>query len=394
MKKIIALAIAVVLIIGLYLAFGQSSKEEPEIAYVTVPVEKGTLKAEITSSGTLKPVVEVLVGSQVSGTIKELYVDFESVVKKDQLIGLIEPDTYEAKAAQARADLEAAKANLVKAEVTAVDETRTLRRKEGLITQGSISQSDYDTAKTKADAAVAQVGVEKARVAQMGAKLQEADLQVKYTRIVAPVNGIVTARNMDVGQTVTASFQTPVLYKIAEDLTRMQVNTNVDEADIGRVQVGQKAVFTVPAFPDHFFPGVVTQIRNDPKIEQNVVTYNVIIDVNNDDLKLRPGMTANVQILLSEVHDALMVPDQTFRFAPPDQLKKDLKPPELKQGERRLWKLAAHNEIQPINVEIGVTGTERVQIISDKLKAGDRVVVEATVKKKGGSKVPAIRFRF
>jgi HlyD family secretion protein len=394
LKKIIALAIVVVVILGLYLAFGRAQKDEPEIRYVTVPVEKGTLKAEITSSGTLKPVVEVLVGSQVSGTIKELYADFESVVKKDELIALIDPDTYQAKAAQARADLESAKANLVKAEVTAADELRTLRRKDSLIAQGSISQSDYDTAKTKADAAVAQVGVEKAKVAQMEAKLQEADLQVKYTRIVAPVNGIVTARSMDVGQTVTASFQTPVLYKIAEDLTRMQVNTNVDEADIGRVQVGQKAVFTVPAFPDHYFPAAVTQIRNDPKVEQNVVTYNVILDVNNDDLKLRPGMTANVQILLSEVHDALMVPDQAFRFTPPEQVKKDIQLPTLKQGERRLWKLAANNQIHPINVAIGVTGTERVQIISDGLKRGDRVVVEAITKKKGGSQMPALRFRF
>jgi len=199
---------------------------------------------------------------------------------------------------------------------------------------------------------------------------------------------------MDVGQTVTASFQTPVLYKIAEDLTRMQVNTNVDEADIGRVQVGQKAVFTVPAFPDHYFPAAVTQIRNDPKVEQNVVTYNVILDVDNDDLKLRPGMTANVQILLSEVHDALMVPDQAFRFSPPEQLKKDFELPALKQGERRVWKLDTPDRVQPINVEIGVTGAERVQILSDKLERGDRVVVEAIAKKKGGSQMPAIRFRF
>jgi HlyD family secretion protein len=393
-KKLLVLVIAVVIILGLYLAFGRSEKEEPNIRYVTVPVEKGTLKAEITSSGTLKPLVEVQVGSQVSGTIKELYADFESVVKKDQLIALIDPDTYEAKAAQARANLQAAKANLAKAEVTAEDEMRTLRRKEALIAQGSISQSEYDTAKTKADAAVAQVGVEKANVAQMEAKLQEADLQVKYTRIIAPVNGIVTARNMDVGQTVTASFQTPVLYKIAEDLTRMQVHTNVDEADIGRVQVGQKAVFTVPAFPDYYFPAEVTQIRNDPKVEQNVVTYNVILDVNNDELKLRPGMTANVQILLSEVHDALIVPDQAFRFSPPLPVRKAFQLPELKPGERRLWKLGAKNQIRPITVAFGVTGSERAQIVSDKLKSGDRVVVEAITKKKGGPQTRAIRFRF
>src|SRR4030042_5533745 len=174
---------------------------------------------------------------------------------------------------------------------------------------------------------------------------------------------------MDGGQTLTASFQTPVLFRIAEDLTLMQVYTSVDEADIGRVKVGQKATFTVPAFPDEFFSASVTQIRNDPQIQQNVVTYNVILDVNNDDLKLRPGMTTTVRILLTEVEDALMVPDQAFRFTPREETKPASDGPQLKSGQRRLWKLEGKNQIRPVNVGIGVVGTERIQIFSDELKA-------------------------
>lgn len=396
MKKVIIVVIIILVAAGLYVALNSNGEEEPAIKYVTVPVEKGTLKAEINSTGTLRPVVEVLVGTQVSGTIKELHADFETRVTKGQLIALIDPDKFEAKVNQARADLESAMASLNKAEVTLVDEMRTLKRKEGLIEGGSISQSDYDTAKTKADAAAAQVGIDKARVAQMEAKLREAALDLKYTRIVAPVNGVVTSRTGDVGQTVTASFQTPVLFKIAEDLKHMQVLTNVDEADVGRVREGQKAEFTVPAFPDQVFNASVTQIRNEPVVEQNVVTYIVVLDVENDELKLRPGMTANVQILLSEVKDAMMVPDQAFRFTPavgePETAAKNL--PELKSGQRRVWKLEPGNKLTGIAVRVGIAGTERVQIFSDKLKEGDKVVVEEIQSKKKTPQMRGLRFRF
>ncbi len=394
LKRAVTIIIVLIAFVALYFLCGSVAKEEPEITYITVPVEKGTLRAEISSSGTLKPLVEVLVGSQVSGTIKKLYADYESVVKKGDLIALIDPDMYAAKAEQARADLEAAKASLAKSEVTLEDEDRTSQRKEGLVGKSSISQQEYDSAKTKADAARAQVVVDKARVAQAEAKLKEADLQLQYCRIEAPVDGVVEARNMDVGQTVTASFQTPVLFKIAEDLTRMQVHTNVDEADVGRVIVGQKATFTVPAFPDNEFMAAVNQIRNDPKIEQNVVTYNVILDVNNSELKLRPGMTANVRIKLDEVKDAMMVPDQALRFNPPESIVGTLALSELKPGERRLWKLESGNTVKPIVARVGISGTERIQIFSDELKVDDRVVVEAISKKKQDQKAPAIRFRF
>jgi HlyD family secretion protein len=392
-KKLIVIFVsAAALLAGLYFAIGRTAADGPEVRYITVPVEKGTLKAEINSTGTVKPRVEVQVGSQVSGTIKKLYADFESVVTEGELIALIDPDTYKAKVNQARANLLSAKANLAKAEVSLLDQNRTLRRKEELVKTHAISQQDLDTAQTNADAARAQVEAAKATVAQMEANLEEAELNLKHTRIIAPVNGVVTARNMDVGQTVTASFQTPVLFRIAEDLKLMQAYTSVDEADIGSVKVGQTARFSVPAFPDEIFNASVTQIRNDPQIQQNVVTYNVILDVNNDELKLRPGMTTSVQIRLNEVHDALMVPDQAFRFSPQGK-NQDLPP--LKSGERRLWKLEGADILKPLNVGIGLVGPERVQIISDELKPGDRVVVDAVSKKqKEVTRAPALRFRF
>jgi HlyD family secretion protein len=377
-KKIVIIVVLVASAVGVYLFLAPAGNENPAPKYVTVPVERGALTAEVNCTGTLKPLVEVLVGSQVSGTIKELHADFETQVKKGELIALIDPAMFGAKVAQAEADVEAAKASLAKSAVTLTDELRNLKRQTQLLARNSISQSEFDTAQTKADAARAQETVDRARVIQAKAKLQEAKLQLDYTRIIAPVNGVVTSRSVDAGQTVAASFQAPVLFKIAEDLTRMQVNANVDEADIGRVTVGQKAVFTVPAFPDLTFAAAVTQIRNEPQIEQNVVTYNVVLDVDNKGLKLRPGMTANVRILLSRLDDVLMLPDQAFRFVP--SLKSSNgrpapEPPALKAGERRVWKLDGNGRITPAIVRAGVTGTEKVQVLSDKLKAGDRVVV-------------------
>ncbi len=397
MKKIVIFSVIAVMLASVLYLFTRDGSDKPEYSFLTTPLERGNLKVEINSTGTVKPVVEVLVGSQVSGYIKDLYADFESRVTKGQLIALIDPDTFKAKVEQARADLLAAKANLAKAEVSFIDEKRTLKRKEGLIGRDSISQSDYDAQKTKTDAAEAQVEVEKARIVQAEARLHEAELQLRYAHIEAPVTGTVTSRNMDVGQTVTAGFQTPVLFKIAEDLTRMQVYTNVDEADIGKIRVGQTAIFTVPAFPEKSFVASVTQIRNEPRIEQNVVTYNVILDVNNDELLLRPGMTTNVQILVTEIADTLMLPDPALMFSPPDAAFPKGKPHFIppKEGYRTVWRLEGKNELKPVNVKVGITSPQRTQILTDELKAGASIVVEAVLKKKKtGPPGGGFRFQF
>jgi HlyD family secretion protein len=336
----------------------------------------------------VKPLVEVLVGSQLSGTVKELYADFESPVKQGQLIALIDPATFKAELDEAQADVVAAKAALNQAQVTLEDERRTLARKESLIANHSISQSDYDAAKTRADRAEAQVLLEQARIEQLEAKRRKAQVQLEYTRIVAPVNGVVTLRNVDVGQTVAASFQAPVLFKIAEDLSRMQVHAGVDEADIGRVEPGKRATFTVPAFPEESFAATVKQVRNEPKVEQNVVTYTVVLDVDNSSLKLRPGMTANVTILLDEVHEALLVPEAALRFKPASSGKKA----SSAKVDPTVWKLENGQQLVPVKVRLGIQGSEKVQILSQEPRPGDRVVVHATSKKLPEKHLQGLRF--
>lgn len=394
-------ALVIILIVAIggaaYVGIRANGPEKPGTRFITVPVERGVLRAEVNCTGTLSPLVVVQVGSQVSGTIKDVYVDFESRVKRGELIALIDPALFQAKVAQAQADVEAARAALEKARVTLEDELRDLKRQEQLLEKGSISQSDFDAAKTQADAARAQVDVEKSRVAQAQARLKEAELQLQYTRILAPVNGVVVSRSIDPGQTVAANFQAPVLFKIAEDLRRMQVDTNVDEADIGRVEVGRKALFSVPAFPERVFEAVVKQIRNEPIIEQNVVTYNVVLGVDNSDLKLRPGMTAHVRILEDEVKDALMVFAQALRFTPPVE-GRAAPPPVEKAGrapnERVVWKLLPNGKVRPTPVRTGVRSSRFVQIFSETLKAGDEVAVGIKTQRSGAPRMRGLRFKF
>jgi len=382
-----------------YSAYVNYRNTPPEVHYVTASVETGTVRSQTTSTGTVKPLIEVLVGSQLSGTIKELYADFESTVQQGQLIALIDPALFRAELEQAQADVLAAKASLDQARVTWEDERRTLARKETLIANHSISQSDYDTAKTRADRAEAQVHLEKARIEQLEAKRRKAQVQLEYTRIVAPVNGVVTSRSVDVGQTVAASFQAPVLFKIAEDLSRMQVHASVDEADIGRVELGKKATFTVPAFPEETFSATVKQVRNEPKIEQNVVTYTVVLDVDNSSLKLKPGMTANVTIFLNEAHDAMLVPEAALRFKPvsprsehgSSPVTSARKAPATK-GDPMVWKLLDGKQMRGVKVRLGIQGTEMIQVFSDELKPGDRVIVQALSKKGQEKHLRGLRF--
>ncbi|AFM28043.1 efflux RND transporter periplasmic adaptor subunit [Desulfomonile tiedjei] len=400
MKRTFLVVALVAVPLALYATHVHYADKPAETKYLTAPVEKGTVRSEINSTGTIKPLVEVLVGSQLSGTIKELYADFESTVKQGQLIALIDPATFKAEVDQAQADLVAARAALNQAQVTHEDERRTLNRKVSLISNQSISQSDYDAAKTRADRAEAQVLLEQARIEQLEAKLRKAQVQLDYTRIVAPVNGVVTSRNVDVGQTVAASLQAPVLFKIAEDLSRMQVHASVDEADIGRIEAGKGAVFTVPAFPDESFFARVKQVRNEPKVEQNVVTYTVVLDVDNSSLKLRPGMTANVTILVNEVRDVLLVPEAALRFKPASSMKerKDHKPasstkkPPSAKVEPTVWKLDNGQQLVPVKVRIGLQGSEKVQVLSEELKVGDRVVVQAASKKAAEKHLKGLRF--
>jgi HlyD family secretion protein len=366
MKKKILLWIIVILIIaGGVFGYGYFFRNKEGLAaYRTARVDRGSISAYVTANGTVNAVITVIVGSQVSGTILKLYADYNTQVKTGQIIAQIDPAILQAQVSQAkaklenarathlnskadvataRANLEAGKANVLKAKVSVEDTKRSRKRALELFQKNLISASDRDTAQTNYDSAVAlqeaaeaqvkaneaqlesaQAKVEAARagVKQSEAELELAQVNLDHCRITAPVNGTVISRNVDVGQTVAASLQAPTLFTIAQDLTQMQVDTNVSEADIGRVAIGQDATFTVDAFPQTTFRGKVTEIRNAPLTIQNVVTYDVVIQVRNPDLKLRPGMTANASILVGHKDGVLKIPNAALRFRP-DFAKKD-----------------------------------------------------------------------
>ena len=316
MKKGIG-KILVLLILAAVLAGGGFyllKNRENGVQFKTVKVSRGEIRATVTATGTVSAVTTVLVGTQVSGTIKQIFVDFNSPVKKGQLLAQIDPALSEAKVAQTRANLKAAEANVEKAEAALQDAERTLERNRTLFARNFIARSDLDTAETHRVSALAQLNLAKAQVEQQSAALKQEETNLNYTRILSPVDGIVISRNVDIGQTVAASFQTPTLFSIAQDLTRMQIDTNVDEADIGKVKVGQSVQFTVDAYPDHTFSGRVSEIRNAPTTIQNVVTYNVIVKVANPELKLKPGMTANVSIVTAVERNVLTIPNAALRF--------------------------------------------------------------------------------
>lgn len=284
--------------------------------YITAEVERRDITSICTATGTINPVTTVLVGTQVSGRISALYADYNSPVKKGQLIAEIDPAAFEAQLGQARANLLAARAALKQAEADRTDSRRNLERMRKLHEELVIGQSELDAAETRHAVAEAQVGVARAQVVQSKAAFDLAETNLQYTKIYCPIDGIVIARRVDIGQTVAAAFQTPTLFVVAEDLTRMRINTSVDEADIGRVRVGQAVRFSVDSYPGDLFEAEVLQIRNDPQVTQNVVTYDVLIDVDNSDLRLKPGMTASVEIIIDSRGQVVCVPDAALRFRP------------------------------------------------------------------------------
>ncbi len=301
MKKALvgAVIVAAVVVTGVLL-LSKDKKSGPK--FRKEKVTKGSVVATVSATGTLSAVTTVKVGSQVSGIISRLHADFNSEVRKGQLLAELDPTPFQATVDQRRADLERAKVELRNAELV-------LARAKKLLEAQLQAQSEYDTAKANRDGAAASV-------AQSSAGLKQAETNLAYTRILSPIDGVVVDRQYDIGQTVAASFQAPVLFTIAQDLTKMQVLTNIDEADIGRVKEGQEATFTVDAFAERTFTGRVSQIRLSPQTVQNVVTYPVLLDVSNPELRLRPGMTANVLVPVDRRDDVLRVPNAALRFKP------------------------------------------------------------------------------
>jgi len=370
----------------------------PTVRFTTTAADQGPVVAKVTASGTLSALVTVQVGSQVSGRIQKLYADFNSHVKQGQLLAKIDPRLFQADVEKAQANDVAAEGNLTKAQAQAAEAERQFERSKDLFSRRLLAQADYDTAESNADAARAAVEAAKGAVQQARAALDQARTNLALTDIVSPTDGIVISRNVDVGQTVAASFQAPTLFVVAQDLSKMQVDTSVAESDIGRLRPGMTASFTVDAYPSTPFTGVVREIRNAPQTVQNVVTYDAVIDVSNPGLRLKPGMTANVTFVYARRDHVLRVPNAALRFRPDAQLFAEMTggraglQPHLQRAartsaaddgdeganRRTLWVLRGDRGV-PVPVEIGVADGTHTEISGGRLRAGDLVVTDAEV---------------
>ena len=368
MKKIWKYTIAGVVAAGLvYWLTGD--KEEPA-EYLTVPLEKGAITEKITASGIINPISTVNIGTQVSGTIAEIFVDYNSEVKKEQLLAQIDPALFEATVNQRRAAL-----NIAKAEVDVVKNdikyySKHLNRIKKLNSSKYSTDSELESAERDYNNAVVQLELKKAQVEQAEAALESAETELRYTKIISPVDGIVVSKEVEVGQTVAASFQTPTLFNVAEDLTKMQIEASIVEADIAKVADGQLVEFTVDSFPDEIFYGMVRQVRNNPITVSNVVTYEVIIDVNNQEAKLKPGMTANVEIITAQKEDVLLVPNQALRF-----YMNDGDGEQKRYSDKGLWVLK-NGVAQRVTIKTGVSDEDKTEVSGKELQPGDEVIIE------------------
>ncbi|MGD0651186.1 MAG: efflux RND transporter periplasmic adaptor subunit [Verrucomicrobiia bacterium] len=373
--KWIVLSIAVVAVLGAG-AWYVKNHHSQDPGYQTAAVNRGKLVQAVTAAGQLNPVTNVTVGSQISGIISHLYADWNSHVTNGQIVALIDPATYQANFQQVQSDLANARATL---ELAQVNE----RRAKELFDSKLIPQSDYDTA-------IANLHQAEATVQNKQAALANSQVNLDRCTIVSPVDGIVISRNVDVGQTVAASLSAPTLFQIANDLTKMQIDANVAEADIGTVEEGQNVDFTVDAFPNRTFHGQIVQIRNAPITVQNVVTYDTVIGVNNADLKLKPGMTANVSIIVAERADALKIPNAALRFRPPESATNAA--PRAAgggpsgtgpRGERRSTRtvyILKDNKPQPVQIKTGITDGIYTEVMTEGLSENDKVITSAVSK--------------
>jgi HlyD family secretion protein len=400
LKKLVFTVVALFLVGGAGFAYwrmGNSTKESP---YLTVMVSRGNVRQVVSSTGTLQAVVTVIVGSQVSGTIAKLSADFNTKVTKGQVVAELDQSKFAARVEETRANLAAAQANLAKSKVAVEDASRTLARAQQLMKRELVPQSELDAAQTAYDAARSQLNVTQAQVGQAQATVNQASIDLGYTVIRSPVDGMVISRNVDVGQTVAASLSAPTLFTIANDLTKMEVHTNVDEADVGNVSEGQEVTFTVDAHPQRRFRGKVHQVRNAPQIIQNVVTYNAVVRINNKELLLKPGMTANVQFLVSEKEDVLTVPNMALRFRLPedkneaqDLLRQEQGRAAPRVGQRRTSRgggggggegrrvrqvkiyVVKNGTAQPVDVQAGITDGSKTEVIAGALNENDAVII-------------------
>jgi HlyD family secretion protein len=410
MKRAIVAAV-IVLAAGAAIYFFVHGRKPAAMHYETAKVARGNITARVTATGTLSALVTVQVGSQVSGRISQINVDFNSPVKKGQVVARIDPALFAAAMENAKANVAASEGQLAQSKANAKNAELQRQRSRKLREQNLVAQADLDTAEATADAAVANVAMQVGQLAQARAQMHQAQVNLDYTTIISPTDGTVISRAVDVGQTVAASLAAPTLFTIAQDLTKMQVDTSVAEADVGKLKPQMPATFTVDAYPSERFRGTVRQIRNAPTTVQNVVTYDAVIDVDNSDLKLKPGMTANVTFVYAEKKDALKVANAALRFKPPAELlgptvpsggaaaakrpagttPSDAAPSGASAApggptrhgarggapsdQRQVWVLRGEQP-SPVTIKVGVSDGSVSEIVEGDLKEGEEVVTD------------------
>lgn len=357
---VIAAIITALILIGA-IATAKSKK----IKYKTEIANRCTITQFVEASGTINPVNTVSVGSTVSGLIKEIYVDFNSEVKKGQLLAQIDPANFEAQVQQNQAQINNAAANLSKLQAIADYDQKQYERYKTLYAKNFVAKSELDEKYSTYKSDLAQINAARAQINQYQASLRTAQTNLGYTKIIAPVDGTVISREIDLGQPVAASFQAPELFTIAQDLTKMQIEVSVSEADIGKVKEGQEVKYTLDGYPDSDFFGKVTQVRLSPTTVSNVVTYTVIVDVNNEDLKLKPGMTANVSIITNKSVDVICVPNIALKFTP--------KTDGQKYKTQGIW-ILDKNKPKRIDIKTGASDDSSTEITSKDIAEGDKVI--------------------
>ncbi len=395
LKKLFLLAVLAGLSYGAYFYF--THEEKTVYGLTTSQITRGEIVSTVTATGVLNAISVIAVGTQVSGTVQEIYVDFNSQVKAGQLIALIDPSVLKLTLSENEASLAVYQASVSSARASLADSERKYARNKELYSRNLIAKSEVDTSEADVLMKRATLSEAKSRVVQAQAAVERARTNLNYTKITSPVNGVVIDRQVDAGQTVAASYQTPTLFKIAEDLTRMQIETKVDEADIGTVAEGQSVTFRVDAFPDEIFNGKVVQVRIAPTTSDNVVTYTVIIHVDNPDFKLKPGMTANVSIETARAENVLRLPVAALRFTPPEDLLKTIsfdreiltKKKTFSSGT--VWPEHDGFMMRPVQIETGISDNKWVELKSEKsgrsrpvLREGTELVINAQAGVKTG----------
>lgn len=380
MKKII---IAIMLILLIATPFVLKGNKSNKAEYVKEPIQTRTITQIVEATGTIEPINTVSIGSQVSGRIEQIFVDYNTQVEKGQQLAQIDTSLFEAQLQQAKANINNAQATLAKNKALLEYDTKTYHRYKNLYDRNLVSKNDLDSAESAYKSDLAQVAAAKAQIMQAQANFATASANMGYTKIVSPVKGTVISKEVEVGQTVAASFQTPTLFTVAEDLTKMRIETSVSEADIGKVKEGQEVEYTLDGYPDSVFKGVVTQVRLSPTTESNVVTYTVVIEVENEEGKLLPGMTANVSIITGKKENILTVPNVALKFTVAGN--------KQKYDKKGIW-IDKKGKPVRVNIETGVSDDSYSEIISDEIKEGDVVYVRnlASGKKQQQMRVPRL----